>query len=85
MIKTQYPFVDENGTVHNNLIKTWTDDETKTLLQVETGQTYDEAVDVYPCRYTYQEVDKPVEEEPEGENPGETPEENPEEGEENNE
>ena len=81
MIRTQYPFVDESGTVHDNLIKTWTDDETKTLLQVETGQTYDEAVDVYPCRYTYQEVDKPVEEEPEGK----TPDENPEEGEENNE
>lgn len=77
MIKTQYPFVDESGTVHNNLIKTWTDDETKTLLQVETGQTYDEAVDAYPCRYTYQEVDKPVEEESEDENP--------EKGEENNE
>ena len=63
MIHTQYPFVDENGTVHNNLIKTWTDDESKTLLQVETGQNYDEAIDIYPCPYTYEEVDKPAEEE----------------------
>lgn len=67
MIKTQHPFIDENGNTHNNLIKTWTDDETKTLLQVETGQTYDEAIDVYPCHFTYQEVDKPQSESEEGE------------------
>ena len=67
MIKTQHPFIDENGNAHNNLIKTWTDDETKTLLQVETGQTYDEAIDVYPCQFTYQEVDKPEPESEEGE------------------
>ena len=65
MVKTQYPYVDDFGTEHQNLIKHWTDDETKILLQVETGIMYEEAVDAYPCRFTYQEVDKPVEEESE--------------------
>lgn len=66
MLKEQYPYIDDNGVEHSNLIKHWTDDETKTLLQVETGAMYDEAIDAYPCRYTYQEIDKP-EEEPEEE------------------
>ena len=59
MIKTQHPFIDDLGNEHDNLIKHWTDDETKTLLQVETGAMYDEAIDIYPCPFTYQEVDKP--------------------------
>ncbi len=66
MLKEQYPFIDEDGNEHDSLIKHWTDDETKTLLQVETGAMYDEAIDVYPCPFTYQEVDKP-EPEPEPE------------------
>lgn len=65
MIKTQYPFVDDNGVEHKNLIKTWTTNSKKTLLQVETGAMYDEAVDIYPCPYTYEEVDKPTEEDEE--------------------
>lgn len=67
MIQTQYPFIDDFGTEHPNLIKHWTDDETKILLQIETGIMYEEAVDIYPCPYTYEEVDKPEEEEPEEE------------------
>ena len=59
MIKTEFPYVDESGTEYQDLIKTWSDDETKALLQVETGFVYDEAIDLYPCRYTYEEVDKP--------------------------
>lgn len=35
--------------------------EGKVLLQVETGIAYDEAVDVVPCRYTYEETDKLIE------------------------
>ena len=30
------------------------------IKQVETGNLYDEAVDVVPCRYTYTETDTPV-------------------------
>lgn len=61
MIKTEFPYVDESGTEYPDLIKTWSDDETKALLQVETGFVYGEAIDLYPCRYTYEEVDKPSE------------------------
>ena len=66
MLRTQYPFVDEQGVVHENLIRHYTDDpEHKTLLQVETGVEYDDAVDLYPCAFTYEEIDKPIEEEQE--------------------
>ena len=36
------------------------------LRQIETGDLYDDAVDVIPCKYTYEETDIPVDpEEPE--------------------
>lgn len=59
MLKEQYPYVDEEGVEHADLIRHWTDDETKTLLQIETGFYYTEAIDIYPCPYTYEEVDIP--------------------------
>jgi len=31
------------------------------LLQVETGIMYDEAIDIVPCKYTYEETENPVE------------------------
>ena len=31
------------------------------IRQVETGVVYDEAVDVIPCRYTYEATDEPIE------------------------
>ena len=31
------------------------------LLQVETGIQYEEAVDVVPCPYTYEETSEPLE------------------------
>ncbi len=31
------------------------------MLQVETGIKYGDAIDVVPCRYTYEETDEPVE------------------------
>lgn len=31
------------------------------IRQVETGIVYDEAVDVIPCRYTYEATDEPIE------------------------
>lgn len=33
------------------------------IRQIETGIIYDEAIDVLPCRYTYEETDMPIEEE----------------------
>ena len=61
MLQVQYPYIDDFGVSHDDMIKHWTDDESKTLLQVETGATYDIAIDLYPCRYTYEEIDKPEE------------------------
>ena len=55
-IKTQHPYVDENGVLHSNLIKHWVEDENGNLgkmLQVETGIVYDIAIDIYPCKYNY--------------------------------
>lgn len=61
----QNPFIDGNGKKHKDLVRTYSDDETKMLLQVETGVTYDDAIDTFPCKYTYEEIDKPIEEEAE--------------------
>lgn len=39
------------------------------IRQIETGEIYEDAVDVVPCRYTYEETDEkiPVMEEPDNE------------------
>lgn len=42
--------------VSDNLIRHYSD-EGKKILQIETGILYDEAVDVVPCRFTYEETD----------------------------
>lgn len=31
------------------------------IRQIETGILYDDAVDVVPCRYTYEESNEPIE------------------------
>ena len=31
------------------------------IRQIETGVIYDDAVDVLPCRYTYEETNEPIE------------------------
>lgn len=46
-----------NGT----LIRQYSD-RNKVLLQNETGVEYSEAIDIVPCKYTYTETDKDVEE-----------------------
>jgi hypothetical protein len=35
-------------------------DAGKIILQVETGREYSSAVDVIPCRYTYEETEKDI-------------------------
>ncbi|MEE0969617.1 MAG: hypothetical protein U0M06_09625 [Clostridia bacterium] len=35
-------------------------DSGKMIRQVETGREYSSAVDVIPCRYTYEETDKEI-------------------------
>ena len=54
MIKTELL---KNGT----LIRHYSDSGMK-LLKVETGMVYDEAIDIVPCQYTYEETDTPIEE-----------------------
>lgn len=45
-------------------VKHYSDQNLK-ILQVETGIIYDDAVDVIPCRFTYEETDQPIDPEPE--------------------
>lgn len=47
----------ENG----ERIHHWSDADLK-IRQIETGILYEDAVDVMPCRYTYEETDEPIEE-----------------------
>lgn len=44
--------------LENNLIRHYSDENFK-IKQIETGIIYDEAIDVMPCRYTYEETDIP--------------------------
>lgn len=41
------------------LVKTWSDAGFM-IRQVETGAIYEEAIDIYPCPYTYEETDEPI-------------------------
>lgn len=60
----QYPFVDEEGKEHTDLVKHYSD-EGKDIIQLETGGIYTEAVDKYPCKFRYEEVpDQPDQPEP---------------------
>lgn len=62
MIIEQHPYINEEGKEFDNLIKQYSDANVM-IEQVETGRQYSEAVDVYPCRYSYIETDIPVDEE----------------------
>ncbi len=44
----------------NNLVLTYSDQNYK-IRQVETGAVYDEAIDLKPCAYTYEETDEKIE------------------------
>ena len=54
-IKTEYP-VKIGDEIKNNLIKHYAEDELGNryyIKQVETGRIYEDAIDLYPCKYTY--------------------------------
>ena len=36
-------------------------DQNVMIRQIETGALYEDAVDVIPCKYTYEETDVPIE------------------------
>ena len=40
-------------------------DQTVMLRQIETGRLYEDATDIVPCPYTYEETDVPLAEEAE--------------------
>lgn len=64
-LKTEYPFKREDGSLDYGLIRHYAVDENGEhfyIKQLETGLLYGEAVDIYPCPYTYMPVaDKCVE------------------------
>jgi len=64
MLKQEYYRTRGDGVV---LTRTWSDEGMK-IRQLETDILYDEAIDVEPLRYTYEETDIPIEEEEEEEN-----------------
>ena len=41
-------------------IRHYSDQQLK-IRQIETGRIYDDAVDRYPCKWTYEETDIPIE------------------------
>ena len=64
-LKLQRPYIDFNGKVIENLEKHYAEDENGVrykIRQVETGIIYDEAVDLVPCKYTYEITEELVEE-----------------------
>ena len=42
-----------------NRIRHYSDKNMK-IRQIETGIVYDDAVDIVPCPYTYEETDEPI-------------------------
>ncbi len=46
--------------LNERLVRHYSDKNVK-IKQVETGHLYDEAVDLIPCQYTYEETAIPVE------------------------
>lgn len=59
MIIVQSPYKDENNKEHFNLVRHYSDRGMR-IRQRETGREYEEAIDTVPCRYTYEETEKPI-------------------------
>ena len=47
--------------VDNNMRERRYSDKDMMLRKIETGELYEDAVDVIPCHYTYEETDIPIE------------------------
>ena len=54
--------------VSETLVKHYSD-QGFLIKQIETGTLYSEAVDLIPCRYTYEETDEPIDKPEEEDNP----------------
>lgn len=46
--------------LNDRLVKTYSDEGFR-IKQLETGRIYDEAIDVIPLRYTYEETEEKIE------------------------
>lgn len=46
--------------INERLVRHYSD-QGKTIRQIETGIEYSEAVDVIPCRFTYEETENDIE------------------------
>lgn len=55
MLIEEYPYAERD-----NLIRHYSD-AGMMIRQAETGYEYGEAIDRYPCKYTYEETDTPIE------------------------
>ena len=55
MIQVEY--IENGARIHH-----WSDINMK-IRQIETGYIYDDAIDVVPCKYTYEETDIPIDKE----------------------
>ena len=64
MIQKEYVTTRKDGVM---LYKTYSDIGKK-IIQVQTGIEYDEAIDVYPFKYTYVESENDIEQEGEQNN-----------------
>lgn len=60
MIRSEHPVIMADGSENYGLIKHYSDSG-RMIKQIETGDIYGEAVDLYPCRYTYEETGEPEE------------------------
>lgn len=67
MIKPEYPYKDKKGNLHYDKIRQYSTEGFR-LLKNGTDEKYDEAVDTYPCKYTYSETTEPIEVETEENN-----------------
>lgn len=63
-LKTQYPYVDSEKNAKPNLIKHYAEDENGNryyIKKIGTNFKYTEAIDVYPCQYSYALTDEKIE------------------------
>lgn len=47
--------------IDNMVVRHWSDANMK-IRQIETGTLWNDAVDIIPCPYTYEETDIPIDE-----------------------
>lgn len=54
MLKVEYPWNDRFDRIRHY------SDENKIIRQIDTGDLYEDAVDIYPTDHTYEETDIPI-------------------------